>query len=652
MASTELIKEIVLHGTVAEKLELYNFNISDTDDKIAKKFRIWGRALFPRYFSHRESPDHKIMVLNYVKSYKGAVNGIEIAFRGFGKTSILKLFIAFVLLNDKDRFRRYLKILARDLKNSKQMVTDVYNLMVEVVDLYGNQFEKEGDMKREETMGSFTTKGGQKLTAGTVGVQQRGHLQDAFRPDWIIFEDVEDRESVSSIAITESVIGRCDEAITGLSFNGSYQVNANYISDAGTVQWFLNKKGINAHITPIVRGDIPTWDRYTPEHIQKLKDDAEDWAGDFLCVKPDTEILTDNGYKKISDIKIGDMVWTHKNRFKPVSKLFTSNSEELLDITVNGQTITITKNHPVLAVRNNIEDWVKAGDLAQGDLVLLWIEQTQTHKIEKIEKSKYYGVVLNFEVEEDNSYVANNLLVHNCDPSRVGDKFFDIDRVEGDIKKATDPVKTSASVRYWDIFKANHRYGIGEDLSDGIGKDSCAFALFDFTTGELVVTSDDNNTAPDLFTYEVVRIGQEFGNCIIAPETNNTCGGIAVRVLKEKNYPNIYQKQIEDKIGNVVTNTIGWHTNSKTKPDMFYEFRKDYNDGLVKIKDIRVLKEMKAFTKADLKDARTSAVTRHFDLLTSVCIAWQMRNHATYAHSTKDFYANLKNGSNGKGARS
>lgn len=520
MDSKELITKIVLEGTREEKLTLYSFCIDDDNELIAKKFRIWARANYPRYFEHPESPEHRVMAINYVQSYKGICNGIEIAFRGFGKTSILKLFIAFVILNDKGNHRKYIKILSKDLKNSKQMVTDIYNNIIEVKELYGDIFEKESDKKREETMSSFTTQQGVKLSAGTVGQTQRGHLQDAYRPDWIIFEDIEDRESVSSIVITEGIIQKCDEAISGLSFNGSYQVNANYISDVGSVQWFLNKPNINAHIVPIVIGDVPVWDRYTPEKIEKLKADAEDWSGEYLC-----------------------------------------------------------------------------------------------------------------------------------DPTRVGDKFFDIDRVEASLKNIKEPKKLSAGVRYWEDFKSNHRYGMGVDLSDGIGKDSCALSVFDFTSGELVVSYDDNQTAPDLFTYEAVRVGQEYGNCIIAPETNNTCGGISVRVLKEKNYPNIYTKEIIDKVGNTTTKTIGWHTNSKTKPDMFYEFRKDYNDGLIKIYDERVLKEMKAFTKADLKDSRTGAVTRHFDLLTSVCIAYQMKDKANYAHSTRDFYEKLKNKSTSSGAR-
>lgn len=510
MGDAERIENIAVNGTPAQKRALFSFTIEDEDEIILAQFKLFARTHYRRFFPASDAPFHDRMLRNYIRSYKGLQNGIEIAFRGAAKTSLLKLFIAYALLNDEGAFRKYLKILAKDGKNSKQMVTDIYNLIIEARPTYGSVFESQDDKKREETMSSFTMQDGRKLASGTVGQTQRGHIQDAYRPDWIIFEDIEDRESISSIAITEGIIEKADEAIRGLSINGTYQVNANYISDAGVIQWFLNKPNIVAHTVPIVDEDGPTWDVFTLEKIAELKADALDWAGEYLC-----------------------------------------------------------------------------------------------------------------------------------DPTRTGDKFFDIDRVNADLERAKDPIRLSAGVRYWANYLPHHRYGIALDLSDGVGKDSCALACFDFTAGEIVVTADDNQTAPDLFTYEAIRVGSEFGNCILAPEINNTAGGIAIHAIKERGYPNVYQRELQDKVGNTLSTTLGWRTDAKTKPDMFYRFRKDYNDGLIKIWDERVLKEMKAFTKADLRDAKTSVVTRHFDLLTATCIAWQLKDVAEAAGDVKSFYQNL-----------
>jgi hypothetical protein len=516
--SKQLIRQILLDGLPEEKRLVFSFTIEDDDLIILKKFKLFSRTNYTRFFESIDAPFHDEMLLNFIRAYKGGGNAeanlTEIAFRGAAKTSMLKLFLTFALLCDTGGYRKYIKILSKDGKNSKQIVTDIYNLIVEVVDIFGNIFDRGDNRKREETMSSFTTETGRKLSSGTVGQTQRGHIQDAYRPDLLWFEDIEDRDSVASVTITEGIIKKADEAIQGLAIEGNYILTANYISDTGSVQWFLNRPKTTSHIVPIIdEKGKPVWNRYTPQKIADLKAGTDDWAGEYLC-----------------------------------------------------------------------------------------------------------------------------------DPTRVGDKFFDVDRVNGDIANASEPIKESAGIRYWADFMPHHRYGIGEDLSDGVGADSCALALFDFTTGDLVASADDNEMAPDLFTYEVARVGREFGNCIIAPEINNTCGGIAISTLKDTQYPQIYVKEVFDKVGNFLSTQLGWESNRKTKPMMYYEFRKDYNDGLIKIHDIRVLKEMKAYTKADLSDARSaSSVTRHFDLLTAVVISWQMKDVAKIAGDVKKFYANLAN---------
>ena len=45
--------------------------------------------------------------------------------------------------------------------------------------------------------------------------------------------------------------------------------------------------------------------------------------------------------------------------------------------------------------------------------------------IKKIKIIKFSGKVYNFEVEEDNSYIANNLAVHNCMPETTVESIID-----------------------------------------------------------------------------------------------------------------------------------------------------------------------------------------------------------------------------------
>jgi hypothetical protein len=492
MNSKDYIKQIILEGTSEEKRELFSFDSYTLHEKILKKFHLFARGLYPRYFKHKNAPFHDEMILDFIVSYYGK-NYQELAFRGSAKTTFKKLFDVFVLLNDKDGFRRYIKVLTKDGKNSKQIVTDVYNLIVEVRSIYGNPFEKQGDTKREETMSSFTTKDGRKYTSGTIGQTQRGHVQDANRPDWVWFDDVEDRESISSITITQGIIDKCDEAITGLSKNGSFVVTGNYISDTGVIEWFKSKSSVITKIYPIIVDGKPSWDIYSLEEIEVLKTDSNDFYGEYMC-----------------------------------------------------------------------------------------------------------------------------------DPKRSKDKFFDIARIERDLANAKPPDRESAGIKYWINYLSHHSYGIGGDTAEGVGRDSNAMTLFDFKTGEVGATFHNNMIDSGMFGHEMMRLGSEFGNCIIAPEKNNT-GYATLETVKD--YPNVY-KQREIGETNPKAGKPGWSTNSKTKPNMFFEFRRDYNDGLIKIYSEELLKEMKAYTNADLQDKAVSVVTRHFDLLTSACIGWQMRNFA------------------------
>jgi len=279
----DLIKEILGGSDSKAKLNLFSFDNTNSVESIYRKYVLFTRSQYARYYQTKSSPFHKEMICNEIKSYIGNENYMNIAFRGSSKTTGKKLFVVFALLNDIEHRRKYLKIMTRDLKNAKQIVTDVFNLILEVQHIYGNQFEQESDKKTEKTMASFTMTSGVKFTAGTVGQTQRGHVQDAYRPDWIWFDDVEDSDSVTSDRITTGIISKVDEAIQGLAFDGNWTCTANYISDIGVIE-NLKKKASTVQITAILdEAGLPTWSRYTEEKLEDIKLNAEDWYGDYMC---------------------------------------------------------------------------------------------------------------------------------------------------------------------------------------------------------------------------------------------------------------------------------------------------------------------------------------------------------------------------------
>lgn len=163
------------------------------------------------------------------------------------------------------------------------------------------------------------------------------------------------------------------------------------------------------------------------------------------CVTGDTWINTNNGGKQAKDIVVGDMVLTHKNRYRPVTKVIpTKDKNDIyrLKASLEIDELYITGNHPVLTQ----EGWVKVEDLnINKHLVAVNNEILKNDKDHVIDESvvvandgiEYYSIlslektdkvedVYDFTVEEDHSFSCAGVIVHNCFGSYIGDSIYDI----------------------------------------------------------------------------------------------------------------------------------------------------------------------------------------------------------------------------------
>ena len=367
------LMKILDSGTKSDIRALFSFDITDTEKEVLLKFNLWGRHFFPKFYKFKDADFHKDIDKYNYRVYRGEdlKYFIDIVFRSGAKTTRTKLFIAYCIANDSDHSRKFFKILTKDISNAKQVVTDIYNLLLSISSYYPEIFQKT-DQKKEERMDSFTTYTGVKMRAGTVGTDQRGQIQEDTRPDFIVFDDFETRKTLRSAVETKSIWDNMEEAKTGLSRNGGAVYLCNYFSERGNVHKLVLKKNnpkTKVLIVPIKFEGKPMWDYYNMDIINALEKDSDDFAGEYMCLKPTTLILTKEGWEEISSLKVGDKVITHLNRERKILQVFERNDNELLDITVNGEIVTITKNHPVLTIRENIKDWIPAGELTTDDLI-------------------------------------------------------------------------------------------------------------------------------------------------------------------------------------------------------------------------------------------------------------------------------------------
>lgn len=272
-----------------DPLEIRNLFVFEDEDEeiIIEKFQLWARWFFPKYFTSEDAKFHNEIDLYNLRIYLGSLTSfVNVAFRGAAKTARTKLFIAFCIANDMLHWRKYIKVLSEDGTNSKQIVTDIYNMLInpDVQLVYPEIFQK-SHAKREETMSSFTTTTGVKITSDTVGTDQRGAIQEEARPDLIWFEDFENRVTLRSAVKTKSIWDNMEEARTGLAKRGSCIYTCNYISERGNVHTLITKKSSNKFvlIVPIMRDGATTWDRYSMAEIEQMKIDDDDFEGERMC---------------------------------------------------------------------------------------------------------------------------------------------------------------------------------------------------------------------------------------------------------------------------------------------------------------------------------------------------------------------------------
>lgn len=282
------MNDLLSSNEPTEVKSFFAFDSKNSVDQTLVKFNLWGRRFFPQYFSSKDAAFHREIDRYNLHCYRGEIDlFVNAAFKGAAKTSRTKLFIAFVICNDQDHKRRYMRVLSADSVNSVQITTDIYNMLVSpnVVAIYPEVFAKT-TAKREETMGSFTTATGVKVLADTVGTSQRGALQEDARPDYIWFEDFENRNTLRSSRKTMAIWDNMEEARTGLAKGGSCIYTCNYISEMGNVHKLITKDSDRKKvlITPIIDGlGRLMWpDRYSMEDVEQMRKDDDDFDGERL----------------------------------------------------------------------------------------------------------------------------------------------------------------------------------------------------------------------------------------------------------------------------------------------------------------------------------------------------------------------------------
>ena len=176
------------------------------------------------------------------------------------------------------------------------------------------------------------------------------------------------------------------------------------------------------------------------------------------------------------------------------------------------------------------------------------------------------------------------------------------------------------NLRIWKEPDEKDYYAIGADTAEGL-------VGGDFTCAEIFSKKDYEQVAewhgkcpPDLFAYELAKLGTYYNNAKVIVESNNH--GLTTLSYLKNIYYNIYYKRHFDQRTNKETNQMGFRTTGRTKPILIDEFNKLFRESELRINGKELLTEMSTYAEDD--NGKMGAMHNcHDDRIMAACLAVQ-----------------------------
>jgi len=146
----------------------------------------------------------------------------------------------------------------------------------------------------------------------------------------------------------------------------------------------------------------------------------------YCSFSSDTQVATDSGEKAIANLKVGDKVAAYNTQtsqveLKAIDAVMTHLDFQLEDLTIDGETLHTTPNHPFYTLDKG---WVAAGNLTVGEGVLK--ADGSYGKVQAVREIDRPQVMYNLTVHDDHDYFVGNgqWLAHNlCSRAQIAEKY-------------------------------------------------------------------------------------------------------------------------------------------------------------------------------------------------------------------------------------
>jgi len=188
--------------------------------------------------------------------------------------------------------------------------------------------------------------------------------------------------------------------------------------------------------------------------------------------------------------------------------------------------------------------------------------------------------------------------------------------------------QTVGNWTYFLPFKKKHRYGMGVDVSEGIGLDSSTAVIIDFTPDIPVQVARfmSKEVSPEALPFELLIGARAYGNPLMSIERNNH--GRATLAIMRDLYFNLYSEVRKDRLTDKDTNVLGFLTTNASKPRIVFNLKAALEDDEFETPDEILLREARKFDQTDLAVVKLDPeTTRHFDVFMAACIAYELKDH-------------------------
>lgn len=242
--------------------------------------------------------------------------------------------------------------------------------------------------------------------------------------------------------------------------------------------------------------------------------------------------------------------------------------------------------------------------------------------------------VYDIKVEDDASFVAESIVLHNCDFISSGDTYLqptEFDKLREMLKAPLRKEGPQNNIWIWKDPEAGKKYVISSDVARGDSSDYSTFHVIDHESCE-VVAEFMGKIPPDKLGDLLFAWGKKYNDALICPE-QNTFGYFTCVKLRDAGYPKLYyQNHQGDVFEYRSTNPDaipGFSTQQKTRTQILAKLEEVIRNGKLKIHSQRVFDQLQAFVWNGSK--AQAAKDAHDDLIMGLAIGvWLVSGDSAY----------------------